>query len=303
MANENRVEVLNESWGGQGIFFESGPGGLPVVVLQAGDGASAKVALHGAHVLGYTPAGEKPVLWMSREAVFAEGKPIRGGIPVCWPWFANHPTEPDFPAHGFARTRAWDLLETGAAEDGRGPRVVLGTATPPEDDRWFPQAFGLRYAVTLADSLQVAFSVTNTADVAFTFTGALHSYFNVSAIASVKIEGLGGRAYIDSTDGRKCKVQEGAIRIAEEVDRIYVDTEDDCIVADEGWGRRIRVAKRGSRSTVVWNPWVAKSKRMADFGDDEFQGMVCVETAFAADDAVTLEPGATHTVSLKIDVA
>lgn len=287
------IDPLNASWKAPGLHFEEGLGDLPIAKLSH-EGAEASIALHGAHVLSYTPQGAKPILWLSKEAIFKDGKAIRGGIPVCWPWFANHPSEPNYPAHGVARTSSWTVIDTAPAS------LTLELQADETTRQHFPHNFVLRLQATLSDTLEVKLSIHNPGPDAFTYTGALHTYFAVSHIDRARVEGLDGRPYIDSIDGKSRKTQSGPIHFKEEVDRIYLETEDDCLVCDEGWDRTIRIEKEGSRSTVVWNPWIAKAQRMADFGDQEYQEMLCVETTNAADDAMAVPPGQVHRVQLTL---
>lgn len=274
----------------------TGPGGMPHARLTAGD-ATAEVALQGAHVLSYARAGEPPILWMSRQAIFAPGKPVRGGIPVCWPWFGPHPTDPALPAHGFVRTRLWELA--GAAERGDGIALTLRLADDEQTRALWPHPFALALTVTLAESLTVELVAQNTGDGPVTVGGALHSYFAVADVTRVAIMGLEGAPYLDQLTGQTHE-QAGPVTIGAEVDRVYSDTTATCRIVDPVLGRTISVAKHGSRSTVVWNPWVAKARRLADFADDEYTTMICVETANAFADTITLAPGATHTLTAVI---
>lgn len=290
-----RIEALNQQFGRDGqVTFRQGPGELAVAELKAGT-ARAVVALQGAHVLEYVPAGAEPVLWLSEESWFERDKPIRGGIPVCWPWFGPHPTNENRPAHGFARIREWKVTHTAA--DNSSAEITL-TLTQDEATRLlWPHEFELRMRVLLAERLEVSLHVCNTGEQAFEYTGALHSYFSVGSVSDIQIFGLEGCEYIDKMDFSARKKQEGTIRFRGETDRVYVGTESDCLIIDPVFARRIRIAKQGSRSTVVWNPWKDKAARMPDFGDEEYPAMVCVETANAADDAVRIAPGGEHRLS------
>lgn len=292
------IDELNGRFGrGEEVSFGSGSGGLAVAALSNRHG-SAIVSLHGGQVLDYTPRGQRPVLWVSSKAVFAGGKAIRGGIPVCWPWFGPHRGNAELPAHGFARNALWEV----AATDGGGQATSISLALHPAEAMraLWPHAFSLTIKVTLAEALQVALSARNTGESPVTCTAALHSYFAVSDINSVQITGLEGVQFRDQLDGDRIKVENGPIRFSGETDRVYRCTTGDCVIEDSGWGRAVRVAKSGSRSTVVWNPWFAKAARMSDFGDAEFRDMVCVETANADDDAVEIGPGRTHTLATSV---
>ena len=297
------LDDLNTAYGIAGkLIFESGPGGLTVARVVAPDG-TATVALHGAHVLSYAPAGSDDLLWLSAASVFAAGEPIRGGIPVCWPWFGGHPSDADKPAHGFARRRDWTVL--GATVLPRGDvRLRLQLASDEATRAQWAHDFLLELRVTVGRELHVELAMTNTDSETWTITAALHSYFAVGDAASVRVTGLDGCRYIDTVDGANSEhVQSGDVTVAGEVDRVYVDTRATCEIHQPALGRTVRVAKRGSRSTVVWNPWIAKSARMPDFGDDEYPEMICVETTNALGDTVHVPPGATHTTEAIISLA
>ena len=289
--------ALNERLGlGGQVEFVAGQGGLPQARLQRG-ASYASVALQGGHLIAYGEAEAPPIIWVSREALYAPGKAIRGGIPICWPWFGPHPSDPSKPAHGFVRTLSWEPLASGLADDGAWLR--LGLRDSAATLALWPHAFALELTITLGTRLDVALLIRNSGDTPFTCGGALHSYFRVADIARATILGLEDKRYLDQLTGED-QLQQGPISIASEVDRVYQDAGDATMIVDELLGRRIVVQKAGSRSTVVWNPWVEKARRLADFGDDEYQGMLCVETALALHDSVTLAPGATHTLRARI---
>jgi glucose-6-phosphate 1-epimerase len=255
--------------------------------------------LQGAHVLHFQPRGQQPVLWASQHSFFALGRPIRGGIPICWPWFGTHPTDAAKPGHGFARTSAWEILGTSAGPEGTG--IELGLTSSPATLELWPHPFSLRLRALFSAQLQVELHVHNPGDQPFSMSAALHSYFSVSQASAIAIRGLEGSSYFDKVGGTPQR-QEGPVRISAETDRVYQDTTAECCIEDPGLGRRILVAKQGSRSTVVWNPWVAKAARMEDFGGEEYHQMVCVETANAPPDQVTLLPGSAHCLQALIRV-
>lgn len=283
------------------VTFAAGPGELGPVARVANRHATASVALHGAHVMAFQPRDQQPVLWVSAKSAFRPGKAIRGGIPVCWPWFADHPTDSTKPAHGFVRAARWSVVGTEVVDDD-ATRVRLRLADDDATRALWPHRFALELAVTVGRSLDVALAIRNPGDAPFTSGGALHSYFTVGDVTRIAIHGLDGRTYVDKVDRLARKVQQGAVRIDAETDRVYLDTTADCVIDDPGLRRRITVAKAGSRSTVVWNPWRAKAASMADFGDDEYPGMVCVETANAGDDVVSVPAGGQHVLRTTIRV-
>jgi glucose-6-phosphate 1-epimerase len=281
------------------VMLEANPLGGPVVRLRHG-AQEALIALHGAQVLNWTDRGEG-LLWLSPAARIRDGKGIRGGIPVCWPWFADHPTDPGKPAHGFVRHRAWSLAATSATT--AAVSVTLRTATGDADRALWPHRAEAVLTVTLGDALTVALETRNTGEAAFPLTEALHTYFRVSDITNVAVTGLEGRAYLDKLDGFARKMQAGAITVAGEVDRIYLGDTSAITLNDAGAGRRLRIAGSGSRSAVVWNPWTAKTARLGDMGSpDAFRRMICIETANAGDDIVTLAPGETHVLGARYQI-
>jgi glucose-6-phosphate 1-epimerase len=278
--------------------FAAGPGGFPIVSVRNAH-ADAAIALQGADVTSFQPHGQEHVLFLSRHAVYAPGKAIRGGIPICWPWFGPHPTDPTKPDHGFARTRPWSVLDTTAMPDG-ATRVRLGLTDDAATRALWPHAFALELTVTVGATLEVTLVARNTGHEPFVCGGALHSYFRVGDATAITIQGLEETAYVDKVDGGRLKVQQGTVTIAGETDRVYTDTTAVCVIVDSTLGRRVTVAKEGSRSTVVWNPWCDKARRLADLGDDEYTEMVCVEVANAGDDTVTVAPGGEHRLGTTI---
>jgi len=292
-------DKLNDAFAVDGrLRFAPGPGGLTVAQIR-NDHAAADVALLGGHVLSYRPAGGEDLLWVSERSAFEPGRPIRGGIPVCWPWFAAHPTDESLPLHGFARTLPWQVVETGQTDDG-GATLALRLTDSPETQLMWPHAFELTLTVIVGPKLDLALTTRSTGREQCTVTQALHTYFHVSNVADVEVHGLEQTDYLDKVEDFKRKTQVGPVRIHDHTDRIYVDTEAQCVISDPGFDHRVFIAKRGSRTTVVWNPWIEKSKELQDFGDAEYQRMLCVETANAAEDVVTLAPGDAHTLRATI---
>ncbi|MEZ6090127.1 MAG: D-hexose-6-phosphate mutarotase [Pirellulaceae bacterium] len=296
MADIKQLEQLNHEFGiddaDTRILFSQGRGDLPKVDLK-GPFASAELYLHGAHLTSFRLHDSGELLWMSDMSEFSEDRPIRGGVPICWPWFGK-PTA-TVPQHGFARTSKWKVVETKAHLD---PSLEIALRLTDDDSTrsYWPHPFELTLRVIVGRDLTLQLSCLNTGETPITAEAALHTYFHVSDIAAVKLLGLEQRSYLDKLDSLKRKQQEGAITIDREVDRIYVDT-DDIVTICDGQTRRIEVRKSGSESTVVWNPWVDKSAAMGDFPNDGYQQMVCVETTNADQDARRIEPGEVHTMT------
>jgi glucose-6-phosphate 1-epimerase len=283
------VADLERRFGAPGVLrIDEGRGSLPRVSVTS-DLATAEIYLHGAHLTQWQPRGARPVLFMSEESLFEPGKPIRGGVPVCFPWFGP---KPDSPAHGFARIREWDL-ESCKVEPGGSVRAAFRL----ESDE---STLGLTF--TIGRTLEMVLEVR--AKAAFTFEEALHTYFAVGDVRQVTVEGLENTDYLDKVESFQRKKQPAEpIRIVGETDRVYLNTRTPCVVRDPAVGRTLTIEKEGSGTTVVWNPWIAKSKAMADFGDDEWPRMICVETANVGDGALRLEAGGSHRMRVHIRVA
>ncbi|MFA6015088.1 MAG: D-hexose-6-phosphate mutarotase [Gallionellaceae bacterium] len=263
--------------------------------------ANSNIALQGAHIATWQPRGQEPVIWLSPFAKFAAGKSIRGGVPICWPWFGAHANDAKLPGHGFARTVPWEVLETRALEGG-STFLRFGLIESDTTRAQWPHASSVQLEVTVGKSLRVELVTQNTGKQAFVLGEALHTYFTISDVAKTVINGLEGTDYLDKVGEPARRKQDGGIVIESEVDRVYVDTEADCVIEDKGLNRAIRIAKTGSRSTVVWNPWTEKANKMGDFGEHGYRGMLCVESANAFDNLVTVQPGGTHRLVVEYSV-
>jgi glucose-6-phosphate 1-epimerase len=298
---DTELQSLNERYAIPGhISFHSGPGGLVIAVINNVH-ASAVLTLQGGHIMTYTPHGGKPLLWVSPNAAYEVGKAMRGGIPVCWPWFGSHPQEPDRKLmHGFARTQPWSLAGTRALDDG-GTEVRLVLRDNAQTWALWPQAFELELTATVGRQLDVQCAARNPGSQPYQFTGALHPYFLVSAIREISITGLVGTDYLDKTEEFKRKSQSETLRISGWTDRIYLDTTSDLCIEDPGFGRTLRITKTGSRTTVVWNPDVIAAE-MPDVGAGQQQHFVCVETANAVDDVAVVAPGGEARLGMTIEI-
>lgn len=295
------VDSLNTQFALTGhMVFLVGENGLPVARIE-NKLATAEVYLHGAHITAFQPQGGEPVLWLSPQAQFQSDKAIRGGVPIIWPWFGPHATDSDKPQHGFARTAEWQVKAVKALADN-STQLQLGLTDTPATRALWPHAFELSLKITVGTELHLELTSRNTGEQLFAIGAALHSYFSIAEVNNMLVDGLQGCNYIDQLDNNKIKKQNGAVCIAQEVDRIYLDTEANCVIHDTTLSRQIHVKKTGSRSTVVWNPWAEKAKAMSDFSDAGYQQMLCIETANAVGDVRELAPGETHTLSQTITV-
>ncbi|HMM46812.1 MAG TPA: dihydroxy-acid dehydratase [Thiobacillaceae bacterium] len=281
------------------LSFRLGAGGLTYADID-NHGGRATICLQGAHVVSYRPKSQPaPVVWVSDAAKFAPGKSIRGGAPVCWPWFGAHDSAPDYPAHGFARTVDWEVIGSRKRNDAR-TEISLQLVENTQTRAQWPHPSRLTLTIVVGDKLELQLSTTNTGDAPFRIGEALHTYFHVSDVGAVHVLGLEGCDYHDKTDGFARKTQRGDVAFTGEVDRVYVDAPGDCVIVDPGFKRRVRISKTGSASTVVWTPWAEKAEKMGDLGrgrsGEGWREMVCVESGNAMDNLVTVAPGATHTM-------
>ena len=295
-------DELDARFAAPGVTFTTGKGGLTKIVLERG-GAAAEVYLHGAHVTHYQPACKPPALFLSERSHFEGGKAIRGGVPICFPWFGDRAGHPESPAHGFARTMEWEVARVGGDQDA--VEVKLQLVADEHTKSLWPGKFVAEYLVSLSDKLTLSLEVRNAGDADFTYEQALHTYLRVDDVRDTTVTGLGGLTYRDKTDGFREQVQPaGPLKITGETDRVYVMPAAKTLheVCVEEVGRTIVVGAAAAGSTVLWNPWVEKAARMADFGDEEWRQMLCVETANVAEAAVTLKPAASHRMWSTVEV-
>lgn len=275
------------------------------------DSAELLVAQQGAQVLSYQRLGEPPLLWLSDQALFKRGKSVRAGVPVCWPWFGNLQRNPeavraqfnglDAPAHGLARGRDWQLLGI----DSSGDTVQLEFTLPEsqgELPEW-PHQVELTLTIVMGEQLSLSLTSHNLGTDPVTLSQALHSYFAVSDVRSVHVEGVSGLGYIETLADWEQRTQVADLDFSGETDRIYLDTPRQLSIVDPSWNRRIHLNCTGSRSAVIWNPWTERAAQLPDMADDGWQRMLCIETANVWDDIVTLAPGASHTLGLSITSA
>jgi D-hexose-6-phosphate mutarotase len=296
------IESLNRRFGaGRQLTFRKTGNGLIVADIDTPH-AVASLCLQGAHLMSWRPQSQaEPVVWLSRLAQPVPGKSMRGGVPVCWPWFGPHATEAKLPAHGYARTLSWDVTAARLL-DGGTVEIALALAANEQTRALWPYRGRAELLLTIGITLKAALTTVNEDDRALTIGEALHTYFHIGDIGAVRVRGLEGCEYLDKVDGGARRRQDGAITFVGETDRIYVNTAAECVIEDERLRRRIRIAKSGSRSTVVWTPWTEKAAKMGDFGPDGWRGMVCVESANAAENVVTVAAGGRHTLAVEYGV-
>ena len=298
---EQTCSELDRRFGIAGVArVQEGHGGLLKVRITSPD-AVAEMYLHGGHVVSWIPPTAEDVFFVSRQTRWERGRAIRGGVPVCFPWFGNHLENRDAPAHGFVRTRPWEL-ESVVQENG-AVAVSMFTESDDETKRWWPADFRLVHRAKFGSTLSLELIVTNTGTMPIRFEEALHSYHRVGSVGEVQVRGLDAVNYRDKTDSNREKTQHGDMTFVSETDRAFLNTIGPIDVIDPVLGRRIRVTKEHSRTTVVWNPWTDKSRALPDLADEEWTHFVCVETSNIGPSAVHLAPGQQHTMKALVTLA
>jgi D-hexose-6-phosphate mutarotase len=299
MSHDTELSALNERYALDGaLSFVRERGGLIEAVVGI-PAAQARIALQGAQVLEFRPTDEAPLLWLSENAIFEEGRGVRGGVPICWPWFGAHP-DPKLPAHGFVRTRPWHLMETAIERDG--VRLRFGIEDDTSTCELWPYPFRLRYEVHVSERLELRLVTHNVGSEPFSITEGLHTYLRVGDLNEVTVRGLEGCYYMDKTRGFARGYQDAELRFSGETDRIYLGSASEVVVDDPALDRRIRVAKSGSHSTVVWTPWMEKAMAFPDMRREAYKDMLCVEATNAGEDVITIEPGQRRTLSTTLSL-
>src|SRR5258708_28938758 len=256
-----QIDELNERFGVPGtVRVAAGNGGLAKVSISA-PLAAGEIYLHGAQVTSWSPAGADEGIFVSERSHWAEGRAIRGGIPVCFPWFRGKKNDPAAPAHGFVRTREWNLESITA--EGNGSVVVVCATESDETTRpWWPQEFRLVHRITLGTTLRMELTAENTGSTAFSFEEALHTYFRVSDVERVDVRGLAGVSYLDNMNANREKIQSGDLTLSGPTDNAYTNTHVAVDIVDSG--RVVRTVKENSSTTIVWNPWREGAAKLAD---------------------------------------
>ncbi|HVH81040.1 MAG TPA: D-hexose-6-phosphate mutarotase, partial [Stellaceae bacterium] len=271
-------------------FAETEQGLVKAAVSR--DGMTGELFLQGAQVTGWQPPGAPPVIFTSSRAVFAPGKAIRGGIPVIFPWFGPHPTDPQAAQHGWARNTLWQLDEVEAGGDAVTFALSLAR-----------DGFELNYRVSFGTQLHLTLAAVNSSASPMAFEEALHTYFAVSDVERISISGLGASEFIDKTGNMQRRPASRALfLLTKETDSVYLDVPARQVITDPGWGRIIEIMTTGTDSAIVWNPWPEKAAAMSDLGADNWRGFVCVETGNVADNRIHLPPGARHVMTTRIAI-
>jgi D-hexose-6-phosphate mutarotase len=268
-----------------------------IVVLEIDNSlATAVVSLYGGHIMSWQPKSQaRPVLWVSELVKFQRGKAIRGGVPICWPWFGAHPSDASLPGHGYARITPWELTAVRTLGNG-ATELNLSLGESKLCDAHWRADVRLTLKVTIGETLEVALTTVNEGNHEVTFTEGLHTYFQISDIANIRVLGLEGNDYVDLVNKNEVRKQQDAIRFDGELGRIFLNNQATCVIEDPAFNRRIRIEKTGSNSTAVWNPGLAVASKMDDLGASGWRNMVCVEGANALQNHVAVLAGATHTI-------
>jgi len=294
------VEELNHRFGIPGVAkIDEGNGGLSKIQIT-GSGAEGEMYLHGAHVTSWKPGGNDEVLYLSTKSHWQEGQAIRGGIPICFPWFRAKADDPKAPAHGFARTRGWQL--ESIVQGGREVQISMSLESDEQTRRWWPGEFRLSYRVGFGPELILELVCTNTGKTDLRFEEALHTYNRVSDVANVGLRGLDTVHYLDNTDSNTENVQRGDVTFASATDNAFLRAQSDVDLIDPQLHRRIRLKKSNSLTTVVWNPWHEMAARLGDLGDGEWMRFLCVEASNILTASVTLAPGEEHKMTAILSV-
>jgi glucose-6-phosphate 1-epimerase len=299
METDGFIADLNRQFGIPGIAeVVAGNSGLPKVVVTSA--TTGEIYLHGAHVTSWRPVGAEEVFFVSSKSRWEDGKAIRGGIPVCFPWFGDKADDPKAPAHGFVRTKPWQL--DSIVDTGAGVAVTMSTASDDSTKRWWPADFLLTLRATFGSELVLELTVTNTGSSALRFEEALHAYHNVGDVRTARVSGLDSVHYLDKTDEYREKAQVGDVMITAETDRVYLDTQSKAELLDPVLHRRIEIQKENSLTTVIWNPSKKKASAMSDLSG-EWTRMLCVETSNVLGYAVEVGPGQQHQMSAIMRIA
>jgi len=264
--------------------------------------AHATISTYSGQVLSYRPKNQQQdLLFVSDQAYYEDGKAIKGGIPVCWPWFGADPDDQGRPAHGFVRNRQWEVSSSEALADG-STKVVMSLVDTDETRKIWPHPFRLDIEITVGDSLKIELVTHNNDDKSVTISQALHSYFHVGDISKVAVLGLDGTEYLDKVADPARKTQTGPVIIDGEVDRIYTGVTGELVIDDASLGRKIRITSSGCSTAVVWNPWIAIAASMGDLGDSDYRKMLCVETANAGPETVTIPAGGEYRLAAEYTI-
>ena len=296
------IEQLNADYGiANKVKFVEGEGGFPIIEVS-NEYATASISVYAGHILSFKPVGQdEDIIFLSSKVDYQLGKAIRGGTPICWPWFGPDPEAKERPNHGFVRNRLWQMREVISTPDG-ATKITLGLVDTPETRKIWDYSFDFAIAITVGTVLTVELITRNTGEQSFKITQALHTYFKIGDLSQVAVLGLKGREYIDKVAGGQQKTQSGEVTFAGECDRIYLDVQPELVIDDPSLNRKIKVTATNSKTAIVWNPGAEISAKMADLGDQDYEHFVCVETANAADEVIEVIAGEQYKLTAQYSV-
>lgn len=279
---------INHGKGGQLKCFK-GKGGFPFIQVN-NRSASALISVYAAQVLSFKPTSEsEDLLFVSKKSHFRRGKAIRGGIPVCWPWFGSDPSSLNRPNHGFARQGLWSVVGTNAQNADETQVRLRFTETLTETIGW-QQGFVLELAISISNTLTLELVTRNTGTQQFSITQAFHSYFHIGHIRQVQVYGLENTVYVDKLADGKHQRQQGNVTVSAAIDRIYTNVHNELVIDDLAFKRKIQITSTNSKTAVVWNPWATHSANIADLDADDYQRFICVEAGNVDQDVIHIEP-------------
>ena len=294
------IAALNSRFGRENrLQFRAGKAGMTKLEMRFNE-AKLELYLQGAHITRYQPDAGVDVLWMSDSAVYQPGKALRGGIPLCWPWFGADIKNPDRPQHGYARTSDFSVVSTLANERATSIVLTLNPAQAPYPD--WRNRVGLEFEIRLSHALWMEMRSHNLSDSALTLSNALHSYFSISSRSQVAIPAVTRLTYLDKLQNYLPQQQSSAITINSEVDRVYQTPPETIDLLDPGKGIQTSINSWGNNNMVIWNPGEQKAQAMTDFDDDGFEQMICIEPANALKQSITLHAGECHRLGQRIKI-
>jgi glucose-6-phosphate 1-epimerase len=302
MERDTQMEQLNREFAIPGVVrIARGNGSLPKILIET-KAATAEIYLYGAQVTSWVPAGADEVLFVSEKSHWEAGRAIRGGIPICFPWFRAKADDKSAPSHGFVRTKEW-RIESISAQAEDSVRVCLSTESDDSTRRWWPFDFRLEYRITVGAKLRLELAMKNSGQSALRFEEALHTYFKVGDVEQVRVHGLDGAIFLDNREGNREKIQRGDVVLLRQTDNAYANANGMAEIIDPLLGRTLKTEKLGSNSTIVWNPWSDGASSMADLSEHEWRQMLCVEGGNILTSAVSLDPGQSHSMAIAICLA
>ena len=278
----------------QHVSMQVDDNGFEFIVLNHPN-FDAAFSLHGAHLVHYQKKQQAPLIYTSKVAFFDSNKAIRGGVPICWPWFGNttFSKSNNLPGHGFARINKWTVSQI--IETDNGIDISFSFTSNTSTKTMWNHDFELTLTASLSDNIELSLITKNTGDSSFSYGGALHTYLNIADVEQCVVKGL-AESYSDSLDNKQIKTNTQPLLINKPIDSIYAVNEGEIIVDDNDNKRKIMITNQGNDAVVVWNPWVEGAKGFADMPDDGYKTMLCIEAAITSEAGTVVKAGQSHTL-------